>query len=220
MSLDFERARFNMIEQQVRTWEVLDLRVLDAMKKVRREDFVPPQHRQLAFADVALPLPGGQVMMKPVVEGRCLQALAIAPGDCVLEIGTGSGYLTACMAELGREVLSFDADPAMVETARARVAAAGYANVRIECRDALAAGFDPGQKFNVICVGAAVASIPPRWREWLNVGGRMFIVRGESPVMEAVLIRRNSEQDFRIESLFETDLPYLSHAAPPARFVL
>lgn len=219
MSLDFERARFNMVEQQVRTWEVLDQRVLDAFRGVKREDFVPARYRKMAFADVAIPLDFGQAMMKPVVEGRALQALEIKPEDAVLEIGTGSGFLTACLASLGREVTSVEIIGDFTERARARLAEMGIANTRLETADAIA-GFAPKRSFDAICVTGAVASVPDTFRQWLAVGGRLFVIRGQSPAQEAVLITRVDETHFTEESLFETDLPYLTHAAPPKRFAL
>ncbi len=219
MSLDFERARFNMVEQQVRTWEVLDQRVLDALRHVKREDFVPTRYRKMAFADVAIPLDFGQTMMKPVVEGRTLQALEIKPEDAVLEIGTGSGFLTACLATLGREVTSVEIIGEFTERARARLAEMGVANTRLETADAIE-GYKPSRQFDAICVTGAVATVPDTFRQWLAIGGRLFVIRGESPAQEAVLIRRTDDTHFSEESLFETDLPYLTHAAPPQRFTL
>ncbi|MBL8275000.1 MAG: protein-L-isoaspartate O-methyltransferase, partial [Xanthomonadales bacterium] len=137
MPLDFERARFNMVEQQVRPWEVLDQRVLDVLRELRREEYVPSRWRRQAFADVSLPLEHGEVMMKPVVEGRMLQALAVKPEDAILEIGTGSGFITACLARLGREVRSVEIHAAMAERARARLAAAGFSNASVDAADAL-----------------------------------------------------------------------------------
>jgi len=219
MSLDFERARFNMVECQVRTWEVLDQRVLDVLRQVKREDFVPARYRKLAFADVQIPLEQGEVMMKPVVEGRMLQSLALAPEHCVLEIGTGSGFVTACLAQLAREVVSVEQHATLAERARARNAATGAANVRIEVGDAVLK-YDPNRQFDAICVTGAVATVPERFKRWLNVGGRMFAIRGEAPAMEALLITRLEDDQFQEESLFETDLPYLAHAAPRKRFAV
>ena len=220
MALDFERARFNMVEQQVRTWEVLDARVLDVLRSVKREDFVPPRHRKVAFADLALPIEGGErpeVMMKPIVEGRMLQAVAASESDAILEVGTGTGFVTACLAELGREVTSIDIEPRFVERAAQRLASAGASNVRLEVADALS--YVPGRTFDVVCITGAVHTIPPRFLEWLAPGGRMFVVTGESPVMDARLVTR-ADGGERTESLFETDIPYLHHAGPPKRFVL
>lgn len=217
MAIDFEQARHAMIEQQVRPWEVLDPRVLDTLSQVKREDYVPPRHRKLAFADIALPLEHGESMMKPVVEGRMLQALDLAPEDDVLEIGTGSGFATACLARLARAVTSIDIHADFVERARQRLQADGFANVRLEAADALA--YAPGRQFDAVCVTGAVAAIPPRFLEWVKPGGRLFVVRGLSPVQEAVrLVNRDGQ--WLEESLFETDVPYLRGAEPVERFTL
>ena len=217
MSMNFDQARFAMIEQQVRPWDVLDPRVLDALMLVRREDFVDTAHRQLAFADLPLPLAHGEVMMKPVVEGRLLQALNIDPGDEVLEIGTGSGFVTACLAQLARSVVSIDVHSDFVEAARARLAAAGFTNVRLETADALL--WEPGRQFDAIAVTAAVAQIPLAFGQWLRPGGRLFVVQGNSPVQQALRVTRRNES-LHSESLFETDIPYLHGAEPVPQFTL
>ncbi|MBB5014823.1 protein-L-isoaspartate O-methyltransferase family protein [Rehaibacterium terrae] len=217
MAIDFEQARHAMIEQQVRPWEVLDPRVLETLSVVKREDYVPPRYRKLAFADLALPLEHGEFMMKPVVEGRMLQALDLAPEDDVLEIGTGSGFITACLARLARAVTSIDIHADFVERARQRLLADGITNVRLETADALA--YDPSHQFDAVCVTGAVAEIPPRFLEWVRPEGRLFVVRGHSPVQEAVRLVRHGER-WAEESLFETDLPYLQGAAPVKRFTL
>lgn len=218
MPIDFDQARFAMVEQQVRPFEVLDPRVLEVLSAIKREDFVSPRHRKLAFADLALPLEHGEFMFKPVHEGRLLQALDLAPEDEVLEIGTGSGFLTACLAHLARAVTSIDIHPDFVERARARLATLGMSCARIETADVFE--FEPGRQFDAIAVTGAVAQLPERWRSWLKPGGRLFAVRGRSPVQEAVTLHRQGESEFRIESLFETDLPYLRGAAPAQRFTL
>jgi len=217
MSIDFQQARFAMVEQQVRPWDVLDPRVLEILMTVPREDYVPARHRKLAFADLALPLEHGESMMKPVVEGRMLQALALQPEDQVLEIGTGSGFITACLARLSHEVTSLDIHADFTERARARLQADGYVNVRLETADALS--WQPGRQFDAIAVTAAVAETPERFVEWLRPGGRLFVVHGLSPVQEALLLTREGEGLLR-ESLFETDIPYLRGAEPAPRFVL
>lgn len=218
MSLNVELARHNMIEQQVRPWDVLDERVLNAMGALRREDFVAAEHRTLAFADLALPLGHDEVMMKPVVEGRVLQAVVPQPDESVLEIGTGSGYLTACLARLAGSVTSVDLHADFVEAARARLLAAGIANTRIQSAEAVH-GFDPGRRFEVIVVTGAVAQLPQHWLGWVVPGGRLFAIVGESPVQRATLY---AERDGHWDEtpLFETDLPYLRHAAPVPRFAL
>ena len=216
MTMDYDKAREFMVEQQVRPWDVLDARVLDALVSIPRDAFVPSQHRALAYADVALPLGHGEMMMKPVVEGRTLQSLDVQATEDVLEVGTGSGFLTACLGRLAREVHSIDIHAELADAARARLEAIGLAaNVRIETADAFAWTTD--RRFDAVCVTGAVADIPARFLQWLRPNGRLFVVRGQSPVMEAV-IARNGPDGPRIESLFETDLPYLVGAAPAPRF--
>lgn len=217
MTIDYSQAREVMVEQQVRPWDVLDLRVLEALSTVQREDFVPVEHRRLAYADLEIPLGHGQRMMKPVVEGRTLQGLALQAGDEVLEVGTGSGYLSACMGLLARDVLSLEIRPALAARARAQLDASGHgSNVRVEVVDALQ--YQTERRFDAICVTAAVDVIPPQFLQWLRPQGRLFVIQGRSPVMEAVLVR-NQVDGPRVESLFETDLPYLVGAAPAPRFV-
>ncbi len=215
MTIDYSHARELMVEQQIRPWDVLEIRVLDVLARLPREAFVAESHRALAYADIELPLGNGQKMMKPVVEGRTLQALDLQPGDEVLEIGTGSGYLSACMGELAREVLSLEIDADLATTARARLDAAALGNnVRIETADALT--WDTERRFDAICVTGAVDVIPSRFTQWLRPGGRLFVIRGLSPVMEAVLVKA----DGTTESLFETDIDYLRGAAPAPQFQL
>ncbi|AOX61819.1 MULTISPECIES: protein-L-isoaspartate O-methyltransferase family protein [Stenotrophomonas] len=215
MTIDYSHARELMVEQQIRPWDVLEIRVLDVLARLPREAFVAESHRALAYADIELPLGNGQKMMKPVIEGRTLQALDLQPGDEVLEIGTGSGYLSACMGELAREVLSLEIDAELATTARARLDAAGLGNnVRIETADALS--WNTERRFDAICVTGAVDVIPSRFAQWLRPGGRLFVIRGRSPVMEAVLVKA----DGTTESLFETDIDYLRGAAPAPQFQL
>ncbi|MET0130863.1 MAG: protein-L-isoaspartate O-methyltransferase [Stenotrophomonas chelatiphaga] len=215
MTIDYSHARELMVEQQIRPWDVLEIRVLDVLARLPREAFVAESHRALAYTDIELPLGNGQKMMKPVIEGRTLQALDLQPGDEVLEIGTGSGYLSACMGELAREVLSLEIDADLAATARARLDAAGLGNnVRIETADALT--WDTERRFDAICVTGAVDVIPSRFAQWLRPGGRLFVIRGRSPVMEAVLVKA----DGTTESLFETDIDYLRGAAPAPQFQL
>ncbi len=217
MTINYAQAREAMVEQQVRPWDVLDLRVLDTLARLPREAFVAEAHRALAYADLELPLGRGQRMMKPVVEGRTLQALALQPDEEVLEVGTGSGYLSACLGALSRDVVSLEIDPELAAAARARLDATGLgSNIRIETADAL--HYATERRFDAVCVTGAVAEVPAQWLQWLRPGGRLFVVRGRSPVMEAVLVR-NDVNGSRIESLFETDLPYLTGAAPAPQFV-
>ena len=215
MTIDYSHARELMVEQQIRPWDVLEIRVLDVLARLPREAFVAESHKALAYADIELPLGFGQKMMKPVIEGRTLQALDLQPTDEVLEIGTGSGFLSACMGELAREVLSLEIQPELATGARARLDAAGLGNnVRIETADALT--WETERRFDAICVTAAVDTIPSRFTQWLRPGGRLFVIRGQSPVMEAVLVKA----DGSTESLFETDIDYLRGAAPAPQFQL
>lgn len=220
MTIDYAKARELMVEQQIRPWDVLDPRVLAVLATLPREGFVPAAYRSLAYTDAPLPLAHGETMMKPVVEGRTLQALDLAPGDDVLEIGTGSGYLTACLARLARDVVSIERHADLAETARAQLAAQSIGNVSVVTADALT--YETERRFSAICVTGAVTDIPMHFLRWLQPGGRMFIVRGRSPAMEAVLVHADAGGSAvnapRIESLFETDLPYLVGAAPVPTF--
>ncbi|HEY5850906.1 MAG TPA: protein-L-isoaspartate O-methyltransferase [Lysobacter sp.] len=214
-TMDYSKARELMVEQQVRPWDVLDPRVLDVLATLPREAFVPAEHTRLAYADLPLPLAHGEFMLKPVVEGRALQALALDPGDDVLEIGTGSGFLTACIGRLAREVVSIERHADLADAARTVLAAQGVDNARGITADAFS--WTPDRRFSAICVTGAVDTIPQHFIDWLQPDGRLFVVRGRSPVMEAVLLR-NDVNASRIQSLFETDLPYLVGAAPAPAF--
>ncbi|AVP98060.1 protein-L-isoaspartate O-methyltransferase [Ahniella affigens] len=220
MSMDVEQIRFNMVEQQVRPWEVTNARVLAALTDVPRERYVPVAYRSLAFADVALPLAHGESMMKPVLDGRILQAVDVEEQDSVLEVGTGSGFLTACLAYLGRDVESVELHADLADLARQNLLEARVANVQIRHADALSAGFSCNREFDVIVLGGAVAVEPAGFRKLLKPAGRLFFVRGEGPAMEAVLITRTGASEFREQSLFETELPYLRGAEPKKQFVL
>ncbi|MFT4248455.1 MAG: protein-L-isoaspartate O-methyltransferase [Pseudomonas sp.] len=216
MTIDYTQARETMVEQQIRPWDVLDLRVLDVLARLPREAFVPDAYKALAYADLEIPLAGGQKMMKPVIEGRMLQALDLQPGEDVLEIGSGSGFATACLAALAREVVSLEIDPALAASARANLDTAGLgSNVRIESADVFA--WRTERKFDAICLTGAVDRLPSQLLSWLRPNGRLFAVRGRDPVMEAVLVRGEVNAP-RVESLFETDLAYLQGAAPAPQF--
>ena len=218
MAMNFEQARANMVENQVRPWEVLDGRVLAVISRVRREDFVAAEHRQLAFADLCLPLGHGEVMMKPVVEGRVLQALALQPADHVLEIGTGSGYLSGCLATLSAQLTSVDIHADFTATATERLRRAGIDNASLVTGEAVKA-WQPDGQFDVLVATGAVADLPPHWLAWIKPGGRALVVCGQSPAQRATLLTQEAAGHFRDEVLFETDLPYLRHAEPVPRFV-
>lgn len=219
MTIDYAKARETMVEQQVRPWDVFDARVLETLARLPRERFVVEAHRALAYADLALPIGHGESMMKPVLEGRTLQALSIAAGEDVLEIGAGSGYLSACLGSLARDVVGLELHADLAETARQRLQAQGIGNVRIDVADAF--GWDGERRFDAICVGGAVAAVPTHFLKWLRPGGRMFLVHGRAPAMEAALVRpADNAAGFEIESLFETELPYLVGGAPIPQFHL
>jgi protein-L-isoaspartate(D-aspartate) O-methyltransferase len=215
--MDVEFAREKMVGQQVRAWEVLDGAVLDVMASVPRERFVPEHYRRLAFADTNIPLGHGEVMMTPPVEGRMLQALALRATDQVLEVGTGSGFITACLGRLAASVLSFEIHPALAEQARGRLAAQGVGNASVETGDA--SRLDPAlPRFDAICVTGSMPVLEPSFQAHLTVGGRLYAVVGEAPVMQALLITRVDESAFATEALFETSLPPLRNARRPQAF--
>jgi protein-L-isoaspartate(D-aspartate) O-methyltransferase len=173
----------------------------------------------MAFVDVELPLGHGEVMMKPVIEGRVLQALALESGQRVLEIGTGSGFLSACLAELGGDVLSLEIHADLAERAIENLARAGISRVKVKNCDALTQ-FETIEAFDCIVLTGAVFALPDRLRSWVKPGGRLFAISGESPAMQALLHTRVDAGHWQTESLFETDIPYLTHASPPRRFTL
>lgn len=212
-------ARQNMVENQVRTWEVLDARVLDVLATLPRDAFVPKAYRAVAYADAMLPIGHDEVMLKPVLEGRILQALRPTANDRILEIGTGTGYFTACLARLGAHVTSIDRRAEFIDAARTRLQAQGIANAECVCADALA-GFVPQEKFTAIAVTGAVATLPAVFGEWLRPDGRMFVIRGSAPAMHADLLQRAADGGWIEDRLFETVVPYLAGAAPTRQFNL
>lgn len=213
MNIDF--ARRQMVEQQIRTWEVSDPRVLDVLADLPREDFVPPGYEGLAFAETAIPLPHGQSMLTPMVEGRILQSLRIAATDHVLEIGTGSGFLTACMARLSKDVVSVDIFPDLVQSADSRLKDLGLQNATLLTMDAMQKL--PAERFDAVAVGGSMPLFDDRFLELLKPGGRLFMIVGTGPVMDARLVEVGDVGAPNVSSLFETSVPALLNApAPPA----
>ncbi len=202
-----ETAKFNMIEQQIRPWEVLDHQVLSTLDQLSREDFVPQVYKGLAYADCQIPLINNQRMLPPTVEGRLLQALQLASGEQVLEVGSGSGYVTACLAQLCAQVTSIDADAEIVELAKDNVARCGTSNVDFESTSL--EQLDASECYDAIAVTASLPQVPENLKQALKTGGRLFVIVGESPVMEALLVTRVSTSEWTTQSLFETDLPRL-----------
>ena len=215
--MNFEQARFNMVEQQIRPWEVLDGRVLSLLENIHREDFVPVRYRKLAFADIAIPLDCGQVMMRPKIEARMLQALELREDETVLEIGTGSGFVTACLAGLARRVVSVELHAELHEQTALKLTDKGVDNVELFVGDVMG-GWQPEQAHDVVVVTGSVPKVPEQFLGWVNPGGRLFVVTGESPAMEARLMKRLDVTEWTEESLFETDLPRLEHAEEPPKF--
>lgn len=215
--MDIQFARNQMVGQQVRAWDVLDARVLRLFLAMPREQFVPEAYRRFAFADMPIPLAHGQTMMTPKMEGRMLQALAPQPDERVLEIGTGSGFMSACLARMASEVLSVDIFPDLTDTADKTLREFGIRNVRLETRDATQLDWLTEQ-FDVIAVTGSVPDAAMIPAGHLTIGGRLFVIEGRSPVMDALLLTRVAENDWSRQSLFETDLPALVNAIAPSGF--
>ena len=217
--MNFEQARFNMIEQQLRPGKVLDPDVLDVLFVVKREEFVPPAHRRLAFADTQIPLGGdtGACMFAPRVEAHALQALAMKKHENVLEVGTGSGYMAALLGAHADHVWSIEIDPGLAETARENLRRAGVTNVSVEVGNGLA-GVAAHAPYDAIMVSGAVAAVPRALLDQLKPGGRLFAIEGAAPAMQAVLFTRVG-QDFRRLAVFETVVAPLRDAEPAPAFV-
>ena len=208
-----------MIESQIRTWDVLDQTVLDALDVVKRETFVPVACRELAFADMQLPLGHGEVMLTPKLEARMLQELNLLPNDKVLEIGTGSGYVTALLCHLVRHVVSVELIAEFSSAAMAKLNTAGFRNVTLEVGDG-ANGWERAGPYDAILLTGSVAALPDAFRNQLNIGGRVLAVIGEEPVMTATLISRVTASDYTRQSLFETNIPPLRNFPQVRHFVL
>jgi protein-L-isoaspartate(D-aspartate) O-methyltransferase len=215
--MNIEAAREQMIEQQVHAWDVFDERVLTTLRQVPRELFAPGRYRNLAFADVEIPLLHGQSMLPAKVHGRILQALAIGPADVALEVGAGSGYLTACMGKLASQVRSLEIFPELADQARTNVLATAVNNVAVETADALQV--DERFAYDAIAVTGSLPLYDERFQRALKLGGRLFVVVGQAPVMEAWKVTRIGEREWRRESLFETVVAPLINAARPSAFV-
>ena len=221
-----EQARFNMIEQQIRPWEVLDGRVLELLAEVRREDYAPSAHRALAFTDMELPLTQpqveGQCMLAPRVQARLVQDLQLQPTDKVLEIGTGSGYTAALMARLAQRVLSLEIAPALASQARTRLMQNGVSNVEVRQADAAANDFAACRTdgpYDAILVSGSLAEIPAALLQLLAPGGRLAAIVGDEPVMRATFVTREGEQDFRTTQPWDTVAARLLNFPTPSRFV-
>lgn len=217
--MDFEQARYNMIEQQVRPWEVLDQDVLDLLAQVHREDFVPAAYRQLALADVRIPIGHDEITMTPKAEARLVQSLLLKPTDKVLEVGTGCGYLTALLASTAAAVVSVDIHTDFSQAAKTKLTEHGITNVQLETGDAVN-GWPSAAPYDAIAVTGSVPVLTEAFQSQLAIGGRLFVIVGESPVMAARLITRMGDQEWASESLFETDLPPLIGAPQPSHFTL
>ncbi len=221
-TMNTEKARFNMIQQQIRPWEVLDPEVLALLSVVKREEFVPANHRDLAFADVEIPLKAnavpGQTMLAPRVEARLLQELAIRNTDKVLEIGTGSGYMAALLAAKAEFVYTVEIDAELVEMARRNLQRAGVANVSVDLGDA-AQGWSLYAPYDVIVVSASMPLLPQALLRQLKIGGRLVAIVGEEPTMEAQLVKRTEENAFSTVNLFETVVAPLVNAQQREKFV-
>jgi protein-L-isoaspartate(D-aspartate) O-methyltransferase len=212
-----EQARFYMIEQQIRPWDVSDAAVLDLLATVKREDYVPLAQKSLAFVDMAIALPGGQSMLPPRVQARLLQDAAVQPTDKVLEIGTGSGYMTALLAHQAQRVISLEINPEIADMARANLQRAGIHNVEVRLADASKG--TPGEApFDVILLGGSVAEVPQSLLNLLKVGGRLVAIVGEEPIMHAQVVTRTSETNFTSTDKWDDNAPRLLNFPQPSPF--
>ena len=223
--MNVEQARFNMIEQQIRPWDVLDSHVLDLLAAVRREDFVPAAHRQLAFADLQIPLkPGpqavalGQVMLEPRVEARMLQDLRVGKHEKVLEVGTGSGFMAALLGHRAQRVLTLEIDPALAETAHANLQRAGVLNVEVRLADGSSSDLSADGPFDAIVLSGSVAQVPEHLLAQLKVGGRLMAIVGEEPMMRASLVQRTGESSWTESQPRDIVAPRLIGFPTPPRF--
>jgi protein-L-isoaspartate(D-aspartate) O-methyltransferase len=215
--MNIEQARFNMIEQQIRPWNVLDQDVLDLLHVVKREQFVPAAYQNLAFADVEIPLPGGEAMFNPKVEARILQEVAVKKHESVLEIGAGSGYMAALLAHKARHVTTIEILPETKALAEANLAKAGVTNVTVELGNG-ALGWDKGAPYDVIVVSGGMPVLPEALVKQVKVGGRLAVILGDAPAMSFNIVTRVSETAYDTVKVFETNVKTLSGAQTPSRF--
>lgn len=215
--MNIEFAREQMVERQVRAWEVFDERVLTTMREVRREQFAPAPYNSVAFADTSIPLPQGQSMLPANIQGRILQALAPEPSDIALEIGAGSGYLSACLGRLSARVRSLEIFPELAELSQRNLFAAAVNNVSVEVGDGMK--LTDQAAYDVIAVTGSLPLYDERFQQALRVGGRLFVVVGQAPVMEAWQVTRVGEREWQRVSLFETVIEPLVNAPRPSAFV-
>jgi len=214
-----ERARFNMVEQQIRTWDVFDNRVLDVFRELPREHFAPSPYQSLAYADTQIPLGHGHVMEEPKTQARLLQALNVEPHDRILDVGTGSGFLAACLSKLGGLVHTVDIHREFVEKARERIRGLGLSRITLEVSDLGRGLGDLDQHYDVIAITGALPVMHKGFHRALRLGGRMFVVTGTAPVMEALLITRVDVARWASQSLFDTYLPALENTETLPGFV-
>jgi protein-L-isoaspartate(D-aspartate) O-methyltransferase len=215
--MNIEQARFNMIEQQIRPWNVLDQDVLDLLHVVKREQFVPAAYQNLAFADVEIPLPGGEAMLAPKFEARIMQETGVKKHETVLEIGTGSGYMAALLAHRAAKVTTVEINPETAELAKKNLANAGIHNVTVEVGNG-AQGWEKGAPYDVIVISGALEVLPEAILKQVKVGGRIAAIVGQAPVMEAAIISRTGENTYSTIKVFETNVRYLTGAPVPSHF--
>jgi len=215
--MNIEQARFNMIEQQIRPWNVLDQDVLDLLHVVKREQFVPAAYQNLAFADVEIPLPGGEAMLAPKFEARIMQETGVKKHETVLEIGTGSGYMAALLAHRAAKVTTVEINPETAELAKKNLANAGIHNVTVEVGNG-AQGWEKGAPYDVIVISGALEVLPEAILKQVKVGGRVAAIVGQAPVMEAAIITRTGENTYSTVKVFETNVRYLTGAPALSHF--
>jgi len=216
--MDFEAARMNMIEQQIRTWEVLDQQVLDTLCEIKREDFIPEEYKKLAFSDINIPLAHGQITMQPKLEARIVQSLKINETDNILEIGTGCGYLTAVLASFGKTVTSLDIFPEFTQSAQRKLNDHNIHNAELITADGIH-GWPSDSPYDVIVLTGSQPILNDEFQQQLKTGGRLFAIEGESPVMNASVITRINDNQWSSEVIFETDVHALIGSAKSSKFL-